>query len=391
MKKVILLFIILLPLSFLFSQSIKGTVLTDGGMSIANVQIYIDGTKTRTFSGEDGSFTLDLPNKSSGNVVFRKENYETVMTPISEVLNRKLKVILLKSYDIEEVTIVPYTEEAYRNYIDYFLNNFIGYDREHVKIKNQRSLKFSYDSKNSILKVKAPKTLIIENKNLGYEIEYNLINFSADFNSQITNCLGTSLFKETQNNNKIRLNRMNVYDGSLLHFFRSVYNNTVTADKFIVNHIVKYPNPKYPSEEELKILKEYMMEMLKNNTKVINIPDHIHDISKRKNSLKPYILAVTKSSIPDSDYITRNDKEVHLTFKDILQVNYKKFPYEIKGNELIQTKTAVVLSSFLHPEGETFEISKDGSFTNPGLLITEGDFAKSRIGNMLPLDYQPGD
>jgi hypothetical protein len=73
-------------------------------------------------------------------------------------------VVLLKSNTIEEVTIIPYTEEAYKNYISYFLDQFIGYDREQVRIKNQRTLKFSYDKKNKILKVKAPKTLIIENK-----------------------------------------------------------------------------------------------------------------------------------------------------------------------------------------------------------------------------------
>lgn len=389
MKKVISLFIILIPLCCLFSQTIKGTVVTDSGTRIANAQIYIDGTKTGTFSGEDGSFTLNVPGNIAGNVVFRKDNYETFTTPISKILNKTLKIVLLKSSDIEEVRIVPYTEEAYRNYINYFLSNFIGYDKENVRIKNQRSLKFSYDSKNKILKVKAPKTLIIENKNLGYEIHYNLVNFSTDFNTQITNCLGTSLFIETKNNNKTKVNRINAYYGSLLHFFRSIYNNAVTADNFIVNHVIKVPNPKYPSQEELKILNDYMGTL--KNTKVINIPDHISDIAKRNRSEKPYALAITKTLIPDSAYITRNGGEVRLTFSDILQVNYKKYTYDVKAGKLIQAKTPVVLSSFLHPEGETFEISKDGNFTNPGLLITEGDFSKNRIENMLPLDYQPGD
>ncbi|WP_435523496.1 hypothetical protein [Chryseobacterium indoltheticum] len=35
-------------------------------------------------------------------------------------------------------------------------------------------MKFSYDGTNGILRVKAPQTLIIENKNLGYSIDYNL-------------------------------------------------------------------------------------------------------------------------------------------------------------------------------------------------------------------------
>lgn len=57
----------------------------------------------------------------------------------------------------------------------------------------------------------------------------------------------------------------------------------------------------------------------------------------------------------------------------------------------MKSKNLVVLPSFLHPEGETFEISKDGSITNPDLLLTEGDFTKNKIENMLPLDYQLGD
>ncbi|WP_346984115.1 hypothetical protein [Chryseobacterium sp. POE27] len=312
MKKSTILLLLLLPFCFSFAQMIKGTVVNDAGMKIGNVNIYVDGTKTGTISHEDGSFTLDVSGKNLGNVIFRKENYETFAAPVSEVVNKTLKVVLLKSNDIEEVRIVPYTEAAYKNYINYFLDQFIGYDKEHVRIKNQRSLKFSFDSKNKILKVKAPKTLIIENKNLGYEIEYNLVNFSADFNTKIVNCSGTSLFKETKNNNKIRLNRMNAFDGSLLHFFRSVYNNTVSTDKFVVNHVVKVPNPKYPTEEELKTLKDYM-EVVR-STKVITVADNIRDIAERKNSQKPYALAIVKTLIPDSAYVKRNNEEVLFFF-----------------------------------------------------------------------------
>lgn len=387
MKKLILLLLIF-PFCLSFAQVIKGTVVNDAGIRIGNVNVYIDGTKTGTTSAEDGTFSLNVSGKNLGNLIFRKENYETFATPVSEVVNKTLKVVLLKSNDIEEVTIVSYTEEAYKNYINYFLDSFIGYDKQNVKIKNQRSLKFSFDKKNKILKVKAPKTLIIENKNLGYEIEYNLVNFSSDFNTKIINCSGTSLFKETKNNSKTRLNRMNAYDGSLLHFFRSVYNNTVAADQFVVNHVIKVPNPKYPSEEELNTLKDYMT-MVKNT--VTNFPDNIRDIAARKRSENQYALAIVKTLIPDSDYVKRNNDEVLFSFKDILQVNYKKYDYELKGKDFVKSKIPVVQTSFLYPEGETFEVSKDGNITTPDLLITEGEFTKNKIENMLPLDYQLGD
>lgn len=389
MKKAIFLFLILFPLYLSLAQVVTGTVVNDAGQKISNVNIYIDGTRTGTVSKEDGSFTLPLAAKNSGNIVFRKEEYESFTKPVSEVAGKTLKVVLLKSNDIEEVTIVPYTEEAYRNYISYFLDQFIGQDREHVRIKNQRTLKFSYDKKNKTLKVKAPKTLLIENKNLGYEIEYNLVNFSADFDSKIVNCSGTSLFKEVKNNPKTRMNRMNAYEGSLLHFFRSIHGNTVSADQFIVNHVIRVPNPKYPTEEELKTLKDFTDAA--KLTKTLDIPSHLLDISRRKNNQNPFALAIIKTMIPDSDYVKRNSDGVLFSFKDILQVNYKKYNYELKGREFIKSKNLAVISSFLHPEGETFEVSKDGSISNPDLLLTEGDFTKNKIENMLPLDYQLGD
>jgi len=388
MKKTFLLFLVLLPFYLTLAQIIKGRVTNDAEQKIANVTIYIDGTKIGTNSKEDGSFSLNIPSGNSGNIVFQKEGYETYSTPVSAVLNKTLKVVLLKSNDIEEVRIIPYTEEAYKNFIRYFLDNFIGFDRENVRIKNQRTLKFAFDKKNQTLKVKAPKTLIIENKLLGYEIEYNLINFAADFNSKMVNYVGTSFFRETKNSDKIKLNRMNAYDGSMLHFFRSVYQNTISEDQFIVNHVVKVPNPKYPTEEELKTLNNFR-EMAR-ISKISVIPDDILDISQRKNANKPYALAITKTKIPDADYVKRTGSEVLFRFKDMLQVNYQKYFYELKGKQFLKTKEPVVISSFLHPEGETFEVSKDGNITNPDLLITEGDFSKNKIENMLPLDYQLG-
>jgi hypothetical protein len=105
-------------------------------------------------------------------------------------------VIINPVKEIEEVVIIPYTEQAYRDFINYFLDRFIGFDREDIVIKNQRTLKFSYDKKNQFLKVKAPQTLIIENKNLGYNIHYNLINFEADFKNKTNSYLGTSFSKK---------------------------------------------------------------------------------------------------------------------------------------------------------------------------------------------------
>lgn len=385
--KIILLFF-LLTSSVFYAQLVKGTVVDDAGRRITGANIYLDGTKTGTVSKEDGSFILNLSTQY-GNIVFQKDDYETFTIAVSEVINKTLKVVITKTNAIEEIRLIPYTSEAYQNYINYFLDTFIGNNREEVKIKNQKSLKFSYDKKNKILKVKAPNILIIENKKLGYEISYDLISFSADFNSKMVSYTGTSFFKEIKASNTVKLNRMNAYEGSLLHFFRTIYDHKIAESGFTVNQVVRIPNPQYPSEEELNTLKNYLE--LVTQPDFNNFPENIKEIARKKNAQSQYMLAVVKTKIPDSDYVKRSNGQVFLQFKDILQVNYSKFYYELKGKEFIKRKNQNVLSSFLHSDGEPFEISKEGNITTPDQLINEGDFSKNKIENMLPLDYQLGD
>lgn len=339
---------------------IKGTVVNDIEKPISDVNIYLDGTKTGTISAADGSFTLSLPSANNNSLVFQKDGYETFTIGVSEVLNKTLKVVLIKSQEIEEVTIIPFTEQAYKNYIIFFLDTFIGYDKENVRIKNQRSLKFSYDKKNKILRVKAPQTLVIENKNLGYIIDYNLVDYIADFDNNTTRFIGTSFFKETKSTNKIKLNRMNAYEGSQTHFFSSVYNNKVKDEGYIVNQITKFPNSKSPTEE-----------------------------GRKRN--ESYKIAITKTQIPESDYTKKKGDKLFLDYDYMMQINYKKFYYELEKKQFVKSKIPIIQTSFLHPENDTFEIYSDGNTSNPGQLTNQGEFAKDKIEKMLPLDYQLGD
>jgi len=140
MKKTVLLFLMICPFYMLFSQTIKGRVVNDIDKPIANVNIYLDGTTTGTTSAADGTFVLNIPPKTNNSVVFKKDDYESFTANSSDVMNKNLKVVLLRAKEIEEVVIIPFTETAYKNYIHYFLNNFIGEDKANVKKSHQMPL-----------------------------------------------------------------------------------------------------------------------------------------------------------------------------------------------------------------------------------------------------------
>lgn len=153
----------------------------------------------------------------------------------------------------------------------------------------------------------------------------------------------------------MKLNRMNAFEGSQVHFFRSVFNKKTKEEGFVVNQITKFPNP------------------------------------ERKSFEPEYKIAITKLLIPESDYTKNDDGKLILDYDYMMQINYKKFYYEIKGKNFVKSQVPIVQTSYLHPEGETFEISSDGNTSNPGMLTNQGEFANNKIENLLPLDYKLGD
>ena len=390
MKRILLFCIYLGFVCNFFSQTISGKIQTESGSAISDVNVYLDGTKISTVSTSDGSFTLDIHSQKSGNLIFQKDSYETSIFPVDKAIGKSVKVIINKVSDIEEVVIVPYTEQAYKDFINYFLDQFIGFDRDDIRIKNQRMLRFSYDKKNQFLKVKAPETLIIENKKLGYTIQYNLINFDADFKAKSTSYLGTSFFKETSFRKEIVLNRMNAYKGSMMHFLRSLYNNELEKEGFIVNHARRIPNPAYPTETELQRLNDHfeIVKSQKNSTLPWTV--ELEDISQKKMKNTEFVMAILKIKMKESEFTKRKDGRLFIDFEDFLQVNYQKYYYEIKKGEFVKSAGVVTQSSFIHPEAMEFEIFKEGLSSEPDQLILEGDFSRQNISKMLPLDYQFG-
>lgn len=390
MKRILLFYILLGFVSNCFSQIISGKIQAENGNSVSGVNIYLDGTKISTTSIIDGSFQLDVQGQKSGNLIFQKNSYETNIFPLSKAIGKSVKVIINPVKEIEEVVIIPYTEQAYKDFINYFLDRFIGFDREGVSIKNQRTLKFSYDKKNQFLKVKAPQTLVIENKKLGYTIQYNLINFEADFRRKTTSYLGTSFFKENSNKKAIVLNRMNAYKGSVMHFLRSLYNGDLGKEGFIVNHARRIKNPSYPTEAELQKLQDHF-EITKAQ-KISNIPwtDELEAIAQKKSKNPEFVMAILKTKLQESDFTKRKDGRLFLNFEDLLQINYQKYYYEIRKGEFVKATTFSTQSSIVHPEGLEFEVFPEGNISDPDLLILEDSFSNQNVSKMLPLDYQFG-
>ncbi|MDQ8747013.1 hypothetical protein BAS06_16780 [Elizabethkingia miricola] len=348
--KIKISFILFLFLSALcFSQVIKGSVVTTAEQPLSNVKIYIDGSQVSSITDAKGIFDISIPNIKQGNIVFQKDGYQDFVYPLQQAMNKSLKVVLEKERLIEEVKLIGYSSKDYEKYINTFFDNFLGISREGVSIENPKEVKFAYDKTERILRAQAKKPLIIINKKLGYTIEYKLMSFYVDHRNGISQYTGTSFYtpvKASESKNRVyKMNRLNAYYGSVQHFFKSVFNNSVNKEGFILDRIKQMEGQK--------------------------------------------ALALVEKDLQAPAYRSEMDGKVYFEFPDILMVSYKKYLFDISKREVIRTNSYSTINSYVETRGIRYHITSDGNYSEPDQMLFQKSWAADKVAKMLPLDYEP--
>jgi len=233
-------------------NSLSGTV-TDSttGRPLAGVSVFLNSTSKGTVTKADGSFVLPGIPGGRYELIISAIGYETFVTGISSrSLPPFLKVFLhTKASELASFTVEPYMKDGWKRWGKFFLDNFIGTteNASSTSIKNREVLRFHFYKKSNRMSVTAIEPLIIENKALGYNLEYRLERFTCDFSDNIISYFGYPLFKDMVSEDPARVqkwaqHRQTAYMGSLMHFMRSLYNGQIHEDGFLVDHEVNAPN-----------------------------------------------------------------------------------------------------------------------------------------------------
>lgn len=227
-------------------------IITDSanGKPMAGVSIFLNGTSRGTVSRNDGSFVLQFP-PGRYQLIVSAIGYATYTTEInSHHLPASLKIALHTAADeLAEITVEPYLKDGWARYGKTFLQYFIGTteNASSCKIKNKDVLRFHFYLKSNKLSVTAVEPLLIENKALGYQLEYRLESFVCNFADHIVSWSGYPLFhnmtpQDDAQKQKWSNNRQLAYMGSMMHFMRSLYNNRVHEEGFLVKYKAPVPN-----------------------------------------------------------------------------------------------------------------------------------------------------
>jgi len=393
----IIIFLFHLPL---LAQTVcSGQIVEAGTLKpLISASVFISNSSYGTTTDNLGNFRLGKVPNCKFSLIVSSIGYETFVIQLDhgKLLN-PLKIELVhKTSVLGEVVVSAAEKNGWADWGDLFVENFIGksvYARD-CRIKNPKALKFRRSAKDNILKVWSDEPLLIENNALGYTIRYDLREFTFSFADNSVSYSGYPLFnemnlKDTKNEAKIKQNRKNVYSISLMHFIRSLYNNTTAKEGFRIMRVVNKTQIELSSEAASVPVYDGVEKF-----------DTVYEINNRETKIKIIPAETTLSTLDNNrvaaeqtsinSIIDERDDNKFLFFKDTLQIVYTHARAPNEYMQYDKNSKGLILSAISMLMNSPVAIFANGNyFPNSNLTLSGFWGWWEKIGIMLPYDYEP--
>ncbi|WP_299214477.1 carboxypeptidase-like regulatory domain-containing protein [uncultured Dokdonia sp.] len=238
----------------MYAQTVSGTVYDSVTKEpLLGASVYFEGTTIGGITNEQGKFSLYSEINSTSQLVVTYLGYTDAVFTLSG--NKPLTIYLTpKEESLDEVVVTATSLFTREELLAAFRTQFLGTTKagQSCEILNEDALRLYYNASKKQLTVKANEVLRIKNPYLGYEIRFRLYDckisyFSTSIKSydvQQSYYAGTSFFvDEKKDVRKYKKRREEVYEGSSLHFMRTVATEQWDEEDFV---IYKKGLPVYP-------------------------------------------------------------------------------------------------------------------------------------------------
>lgn len=228
-----------------FSQSLKGNIRdSKTNEPIEGASVYFDNTTIGVISNMEGQFEIPFNEIINTPLVISFLGYKKQLIPDynqESTLNVKLEEELST---LSEVVIDSRDTWSRKKKLEQFRMQFLGFSSNGLssKILNEDDILLRYLEEENMLVASSKKPIRIRNKNLGYEIEYDLQDFEVQYKISTGSLKintassvfysGTTFYKSDKVNKKIQKRRQKAYYGSILHFMRSLLYDKLEENKF---------------------------------------------------------------------------------------------------------------------------------------------------------------
>jgi len=388
-------------------QSFSGKVFDAGSHKpIALANVFLSNTSIGTITDDNGVFTIQRFPDGRYELIVSCIGYETSITTIQSAhlpanfnVNLKPKVEVLN-----EVIVEPYEKDGWTKWGNFLMENFIGTSENAANciFRNKEVIRFRFSKKNNTLKAFADEPLILENNALGYILKYTLTNFEYNFTTKIFFFQGYPLFEsmETKRDRQTKRwdrKREDTYNGSIMHFMRSLYRNKLIEDHFEVRKLIKLPDA-----EKARVRAIYQSQLKKLNfgsggsimdaDMGFSNKDSANYYKKVMNNPESLNVLINQLLPGDSIAYAVDSTTVGLEFSDYLQVTYplKNNPVEFAKHLYKGAEYAPVISEIFLPARVEVNVLANGSYYQGANLLTSLYWGWwEKLANMLPFDYWP--
>ena len=396
------LFLLLFVSNVILAQTtITGRVFIDN-QPIEGAAVYFNNTMVGTTTNNKGEFLFKI-REGQYQLIISYIGYKKISYDINtNDFKKLLRFNLVEEENILDEIIIKNTvyDDDWKYNLKSFEREFIGISNlsKKCKIQNPKVLFFEYNSKKNVFEAFARKPLIIKHKDLGYLITYDLVSFVKKGNyititgySRYQNLKGGKRKKR-----KWQKNRLEAYNGSRVHFFKSVMNSKIDEEGFVINQFKRVKNPDRPSEKEIKKARQLIrlsMSMIDFSKKIVTPKTALDSalLVSRKINLPKFKDYLYKSKLKSKDILEKVKEQYFLSFKDNLSIVYTKEKEEIAyilRNSFSKMRDPLPQTSSFLPLKMPLELDKRGVLVNPLDVIYEGYWSYEKLANMLPLDYE---
>jgi hypothetical protein len=408
MKKILISLFSFLFLQATAQRTISGRVVTsEQGTPVPGCSVFISNSSIGVATNKEGRFELTNVPPGRHELVVSSVGYETAVYPFaSEQLPLKLKFELkIKVKELPNVLVEPYAEEGWEKWGKLFFSAFIGTDKNagHCKIKNTEKIKFRYYKKSGRVVANCDEPVIIENKALGYLIKYQLEEFQQDNTKKTLFFFGYPLFEdlsagEKRIKPKWEKERLEAYNGSIVHFMACLYKNTLAEEGFAVKRMSRYRNEE---KDRIRRLIQQAIAQKKDSLVIVNVEKHYLLYGQPQDSGIYYQRIMRQSDFIDkyeTQLLTADSISFRcdsgsfkcLSFNNYLSITYKKE----KEDPLYLASTGINRPlSYQHSlvtliNNKVVFFNKTGSYYMPQDFFTEGYWGwGEKISTLLPIDY----
>ncbi|RYE09693.1 MAG: carboxypeptidase-like regulatory domain-containing protein [Sphingobacteriaceae bacterium] len=384
------LIVSLSAISFAQTGGITGKVTAlDTKAPLGKASVFLSNATFGTVTAEDGTFSLNNVKPGQYELVVSILGYENFSQSILVSSKPQQLVVEMMPKPIQMKEIIITTKTDWKKNYALFLKNFIGTsaNAQQCKVINPQAVRLVYHKKTQALEASTDEFLVIENKALGYRVRFLVNQFESSTLTNVIRYQGQVLFEEMKGSSsqykKWIKKRQEAYFGSNMHFFRSIINQNLEQQGFVIRRLERKPNPKRLPEE---LIRQKINLFSKNNN--YDSLDYWNKIA----SEPKYFQNLYKEPLKIEDVVRRTDQPglFALLFQDYLYVVYTRKHDDKVINDIYRPLTMEnhpVSIIALYEKYALFDLN--GVVVTPQSTLYEGDWAEDKIAELLPVDYTP--